>query len=631
MRLYHKFYRHKNPKAALRGEKRAIYQSILGEPVSNPPGISDRINYWNFLGELNAAIDSGETGLIPLRDVVKAKTEGFLGAGQFKYSLHEAVRDLNSRQASIVRRMIDDVGGATPDERRVIEAEASQSLALRKGEARVRAKRDAESRLAAPLKSRISRPGEREVDYGRSADRRAAMEEQDRSARAAVGDERYVPADKALMKRVTDALTKKYPDGHIPPKLASVRRREAEYIAEIESEKDKSKKKALIKRYEEAVRSRWNTQRILEYEARGGKELSRSEIMHRKAQKMKDLGVRFPVASGYFGIIVKNEKKPGEFRWVLFDQDSYIYMSGSAASKIAASKSVDIAMRILAELTVLGDDSGWDNLPKKDRQWLNSKRPMLSRRIARMLRNYINERIRVTPSVARWIREYSHRSDISSAELPKSEVSVSESCKNMGLGEERVFAGHKGKYNIHVKRAAGGKFIYHVETSDGVKSQARRTSNCDDILPKANVIGGAMVGANEVSKAIQNPAKIKRLSSEANKHFRKANPKMPRQGADIGDIRDLTGMVGIPNDPNDAYKYGFYAGIIRGIDTCGVQHYLKRKKIRDEFQSKLMSAAMETTARVTGTRSGKMSPSRGRGRATQVIDDDDDDDLFYKG
>ena len=614
----------------LRGEKKEVHDVLMrtlenpggrGRRRKNPDGqikkrgLGRSIDAFNLLGKLNKQIEEeGRTDLIPLRDTVAARIEGYLDESALDYSLSEALRGLGKAEVRAIREMIDELGGeVSPEEGREIRERAKARPEVRRAQARVEAAQKAEE----AFRKALARGRLRDTEFIVGPERLAAMKAQTTGARAELGEDIYRPADAKLWKKVEQALERKYPEKFIPPKTASRKREEFALLIEM-SHKDTSRSASakIKKRLQTALTNRWRTMMILAYEEAGGRELSRKEIKLREAQRMKELGVPFPLGPEFFGVITA--EKNGDFRWRLLDKSAFTYMSGASGSKSAASREVAIAYRVIVNLAELDDQAGWDNLPSTDRRWLEEKKPQLSKRVARVFLENINERRKVSKSTAQWI--------VSAADVKKFKVEgkkeVAQTCRNMTLGEERVFPGPKGAYHIFVRKGSGGKFTFYVETKDGRVSQKRRTTECDEVLRRGHLIGGAMSGAIEVSKAISNPAKLRRLENSARKYFRKANPKLPRQAADVGDIRELTGMVGVPDNPEDAYRYGFYAGIIRGIDTCGVQNYFKRRRIRNEFQERLLSAAMETTARVTGTRSGTKTRRRSRRTATEDVDDE---------
>lgn len=59
-------------------------------------------------------------------------------------------------------------------------------------------------------------------------------------------------------------------------------------------------------------------------------------------------------------------------------------------------------------------------------------------------------------------------------------------------------------------------------------------------------------------------------------------------------------MFQIPDDNEEAFRYGVYFGIIRGIDTCGVQNYFTRRKIRKRYQKRALEGLVSEATRAAG-------------------------------
>lgn len=633
MRRLNKHFRRKNPgtkESRARGEKKRVHDDLLellSKPRKNPNGrkSGQLVDAYNLLGRLNQLIDRGETEYIPLRDTVAANIEGNLGDRALDYSLEEALADLGRAEVRVIRQMIDDLGGeASPEEgreiRRAAKLHPDVQRALRRVEA---AEKQAEVFQQSLRRRQIDLLPD--IDFIVGPERMEVIRAQDKGARAASAAEEvsYRPADRKLWKRVESALEKKYPEKYVPPKMKSQQRKElAALIKMSHASTSEGEKSSIRRKLQTALTNRWKTKMILAYEKAGGKEMSPQEVRIRQAQRMRKLGVPFPVGPGFFGVVKKAGQK---FDWFLVDRDGSIYMSSDASSKNSASRDITIAYRIISNLAKLNAAAGWDNLDDNDRRWLEDRKPKLAKRVARVLLQHINESRKVSKTTATWIVS---AADLGKVTQEERKEDVKQSCKNMTLGEERIFPGEKRAYFIHVKKGAGGRLSYFVETKEGKRSETRRTSDCDEVMRRGHMIGGAMTGAMEVTRAISNPAKIKRMGSSARRYFAKKNPSIERSPAEEGDIRELTGMAGIPDDPKDAYRYGFYFGIIKGIDTCGVQNYFKRKRIRDEFKTRILEAALETSARASGTKAGRVILKRGdrkkKSAAEEFVDVDFD-------
>lgn len=203
-------------------------------------------------------------------------------------------------------------------------------------------------------------------------------------------------------------------------------------------------------------------------------------------------------------------------------------------------------------------------------------------------------------------------------------------CKGMKIGEERVFTNKKREYLIHVKKGRGKKtpYSYCVEMPDGSKSSTRKTADCSDVISRGHVIGGAMVGAMRVAQAANNPAKLKQLEGQARRGMAKTNPRQ-RIVAKEGDIAEMRGVYQLPDHPEEAAKYGYYMGIIKGIDTCGVQNYMKRRRIRKAYQDRLAEGEQEFAAGFSGTKVPKLKKHGGIKMPkfiTRTLSGDGDDD-----
>jgi len=201
-------------------------------------------------------------------------------------------------------------------------------------------------------------------------------------------------------------------------------------------------------------------------------------------------------------------------------------------------------------------------------------------------------------------------------------VRKSSGVKGMVAGETREFPGRNKMYNISVEKTMDG-YRTTVKSRSGT-SKKFFTKTQSEVLPKAHVLGGLMMGAEQVGEAISNPGKLRRMHSNASRNLekrarRRKNPDAPRIKAAPDDIKSLAGLYAIPDDSEEAFKLGFYFGIMRGIDTCGVQNYFERKRIRKEFAEKLMLGAFETAAVATGTEPSKPKKSKSKSRGISPL------------
>lgn len=446
------------------------------------------------------------------------------------------------------------------------------------------------------------------LEWQRGPTRHAEMKASTTAAAKEIGKEPYKPKDEELWDRVVKALEKKYPYGYVPPKLDHLRKddragvemnKELKLLIELSHvNTSATRKKEIRERLETPIRYRFRTKTILAYEKLGGRQKTRSEIAadkkDRKEQKFEELGEPFRVGSGHYGAI---EKATKGYKWGLIDSDGHVKVSGTSTATNSASKQIGKAYEIVERLRSLGDKAGWDNLPEPDRRWLEKNRPKIAKSVARLLMKNIGKRkqLKITKETILWLQ--------SAGGLKKGEGMANE-CKNMGIGEDRVFKGKANAYSIHVKRG-NRKYTMWVVMKDGRKSRKYPLDGCNKAVAQGHAVAGSMIGSGKVAKAVSNPAKIKRLDNEARKFFRKQNPKMPRAEAEAADIKELAGMFRIPADNEEAFRYGLYFGMIRGIDTCGVQNFLKRKRIRKRYQERLLEGLVTEATRAGGLQAPK--------------------------
>lgn len=670
MRLYNKYYRCKNPSGVLSGDRKSVYEALVKLSAKRNPD-RGKVTVWNLLGEVNKYIDEGGADyLIPIRDILTAKAEGFIDVETLKYNLHDAIRNLGSAEARAVKRIVETVGASTS-----AHARADISKAVERDPEVI----DARKHVRAA------------EEYNRAfiaAMRRGDLSQEEWSSGAAVDRGKvarstYAPKNIELWKSVVDNLKKKYPhrafgDIHyVPSNVRSVMRDEFALLVELAHAGASVVKKSRIRqRLQTALRNRWKTAIILAYENAGGTELSEEQKKLRRLQKERAYDIPFPIGEGLYGVVRVVENG---IRWFIVGQDSTIYMSNVEHSKNSASRAITVAGRIINNLMSAKRDVGWDNLPVEDTRWLAEKKPHINKSIATILASNIGVNRKVNKDTMKWILAAGEIGKIQASAREAVSEDIGSICSAMEVGQKRAFRVPGKRYSIHVEKTSGDTpYRYFVEAASGAKSMLMRASDCDflarahvigdklsrgkiamgnpkrssgastgkcskipgvnrkyvivytkgtgksphkcwvettggkkssvykaasraDAIRTGHVVAGAILGATQVAGAASNPSKMRRLKDSATRGIRKTNPSAPRVAAEVGDIKDLSGIIGIPSDSKDAFRYGFYIGIIRGIDTCGVQNYFKRRKIRKDFQKKLYQAQLDMTARLTGT------------------------------
>lgn len=326
---------------------------------------------------------------------------------------------------------------------------------------------------------------------------------------------------------------------------------------------------------------------------------AQEEREERGAGRLKKLGVPFPLEYGFFGKI--DDAGGGNYQWVLTDHQGVGFMAGVSAAKNAASRDVGIAHRIVINLSNLGEKAGWDTLPSVDRRWLEDKKPNISVAVARELLKNINVKRRVSPDTARWI---SSAAKIKPVKMKGRDMTKEQ--KDMTVGEVRIIKGKgkRGSYNIYLKKRMRGKYALQVKTGTGHLSKKYVADSAEGAIRKGHMIGGMLTGAEEATRAVSNPAKIKRMDNAARKYLRQNNPiigtEMERDPQKPGDLSPgtLASLIQVPLDNEEAFEAGRHLGVIQGIDTCGLRRLLDRRRIRKEFQRKLLAG-------VTGLGKGK--------------------------
>ena len=398
----------------------------------------------------------------------------------------------------------------------------------------------------------------------------------------------------------------------------------------------------VIPRICKALQARWRSAIMKGYEQKGGKYLEPQERRMREAAIKKEVGAPYPLDGGYVALVeevavskVVGGKKvgvSGAFRWTLVSPARVALMSGDANSKGAATKAVNVAQRIAIDLSQL-KEPGFDNLPSEDRKWLESHQPRLDRSVRRKLLNVAGQKRDVTKKTALWLAKGEEAEKKVAKKISKKvsrRARKEADCRNMSLGEGRSIPGKGYHINVTKRRAT---FAVQVVSNDGLKkSPVYRFKDCDTVLARGHVVGGALMGARKVIGAMSNPAALKRLYNTAKRGLQKMHTKrnpilrksrIPREAADVGTFEDLSDMISLPSDPEQAYRLGYYAGIIKGIDTCGVQNYLKRRRLRDEYEQRLIDAALTQARTLTGT-----GAKRGRVRVADVEDEFDIEGLM---
>ena len=622
MRLYNKYYVSKNPHSSnISKSKRELSDSIfriLNSGASRNPSIKEEyaiasdklksrsrgssIEAYNLLGRLNKLISDGYDQYIPLRDTISAEIEGYLDGESLKLSIDEAVRNLHHAEVKFIKeevrkaQALEPAIGFSRARLESIKKKAEQDPHIKSLRTRVsrlksiKAKDDTEGiarrrRMAAFLSSEEFIRGEKRLEQIRKSDKQARKE---------IGD-RYVPDNKALWDKAKSRVLSRYPDGYVKPSSAYIEKLDRKAMEAIsDSSISDSDRKSIENNFKKSLKRRFIDAVIEDYESIGGRRRISRKLSEESGYKK--FGLPFQLKSGIFGAISRDN---GSYKWMVMDSSINPLMSGSADSVNSAGKNIKISERVLINLLnldrITGPDGeslvGWDNLDERDRRWLSSNKPKINKSIARMLIANIGDKVKVNESIIKWIAsaaKISKEFEIEGKEMAK-KLKVT-TVRDMSLGEDRVFKGRNNKYRIHVNKVAGGwKFI--VESKDA-RSDEYMERDSSKVLPRAHAIGGMMAGISDVEKSIDNPEKINKLINSASRYNRKSNPsKKDRDPASVGDIRSLSKIYTIPGDSDEAFAAGYVFGIERGIDTCGVQNFFKRRKMKQALKDQLYGGA----------------------------------------
>lgn len=641
-------------------------QALMRRPKTAITGPSS-IDAFNTLGKLNKLIGEGRTELIPLRDTLKASIEGYLTPTQSSKALEEALRDLTATEVKLLRREFDKAYSV----HQAVGFSRARADALRrqvKQHPEVRAKRSKAQRLerlveeekkaarAAKLKRKFSYAPYGKVRYTKKelADReRAEMQADQELGRI----KSFEPADPALWRKVQDKLKKKHGGKYIDPKIKSIKAFEDDLRGFVRDPlkykpktiqgqlyrqqiiKDQKSRKAAgrlasvaEKRLAKMESNRFKSAAIKLYEKLGGEEYIGPKIS--KKSKFKDFNEPYRLEGGSYAVITEHK---GGYIWSILDSPEpppKILIKGKAKDVQTASRKAKVAGRIVYELVKADQKfgkTGWDFLSEKDRRWIanNHHEMKISKGLAAMLSdNY--DRYAIDESTGKWIAKPLKKH----LELKPVEIKRASPFKGMSTGEERTMKGPRGAYTVFVKKTMDG-YRVTVQTKEG-KEQSFFTKRMSDIKTKSAVLGGLMTGAEEVAKAVSNPTKIRRLANSADRFFkkrsnksnRKKNPKKnPKMGkSSVSDIKSLEALFDLPDDPEEAAEIGFYFGIIRGLDTCGVQNYFERQRIRKKFNEKILSGAFQTASKALKVKGGAGGSRRYyQGRPLKLREDPDEE------
>lgn len=361
------------------------------------------------------------------------------------------------------------------------------------------------------------------------------------------------------------------------------------------------------------------------------KEQSRKSSSRRAAKWSP--GRKFQVGD-FFGLI----NEPGDddlidlWTWELFDPAGKRLLSGSAKNKSHARQAVNHASNVVLDYTVAA--LGGISPPYESERFVQEKEVHVDENFSNMLR-----RIKPEPKLRREIRDWfkdvelgrmstkrlrekikehigTQRYRVGSSELARE---LDRELPSLALGEEVSGTDTANKVKITIRRGRGGYF-WKLKTTDRYGESYEREDGPYKTRKmaeqRANFFKGMITGIPEYIEA--NPSRKKRLAASLKrnrkKYFKKGRgrrknpPKRSPVTADI--MEDFENIVAIPDDAEEAFRAGFFTGLLRGIDTCGVQNYFTRQQIRKKVPKLLAEAHMGLGEKLVEGKSGR----RGRVR-----------------
>jgi len=420
------------------------------------------------------------------------------------------------------------------------------------------------------------------------------------------------------------------------------------------NEREASKAKDSLKTI---FNARLRSHRIKEFEKRGGRSKTESEsimggqLAEARKQFQEDMIGSYIELGSFKGAKGKAfrvysivSRLPGGddlgnlFIWKIADNNQKVLMGGRAKTAATVSKKINNAYGIAKSLLQVG--SGWNGLDKNEKKWMRDNKPVILNKLGEsFFSNTKKEDLGSSGDMIEWFDKSRSaygklKGRVAGGYAPgydQSDEGIQDRrLENMRPGEKVsikgakkiTIDGDKKPYNLQVSKLGSGKFFVSVMVDGRRVGQRLRAKTAKDAVAAGHAMAGSFDGAGRVVEAAAeatsapepNPGKLTRLENSARRYFAKKNPpssKLKRSPAQLGDIKEMVGQVAIPADPDEAFRYGVYNGIIRGIDTCGVQNYLKRRKIRKQYQDAILDAQRLEMERVAGL---KGDPGRSRRR-----------------
>lgn len=138
----------------------------------------------------------------------------------------------------------------------------------------------------------------------------------------------------------------------------------------------------------------------------------------------------------------------------------------------------------------------------------------------------------------------------------------------------------------------------------------------------ADVVAAVFSGERDV--VMSNPAQRRKLVAASRRGMAKANPELTGSaqvwertkkgakglgslfggkseelvvkegGVEVEELDQFDQMLGLPNnDPSATFRMGYYYGVLRGMNSCGLQNMFKRAQFRRQFQKNIIKSYNE--------------------------------------
>lgn len=301
------------------------------------------------------------------------------------------------------------------------------------------------------------------------------------------------------------------------------------------------------------------------------------------------LGVPYSIAGTAFRALVEAPDEDDAvkvFQWKIYAPDDSLLLSGHSKSKSKIGHTITRGVKIISQA------AAGEKLTRDDRFWLGTDKVTAHPAFERLGDS-------VPAQVQRGgVQAYESKSRGAAQTFRRPPPSIS-------LGDTEEIKGRD--YTVMAKRDREGYWVRVATKPDpetgkvfetGWAGPYKGVGALEKAYAKASLIGGQLTGAREF---IENPGRRKTLYSGARRTLAKSNPKEKRAPlTGVENIDDLVQSMGIPSDAEEAYRVGYAWGVIRGLDTCGIQNYFKRVKIRKQYDQEILKAYKQIADRTVG-------------------------------